>query len=338
MRSETRKFGLLTPTSVSDAVSLLTSYGGQARVMAGGTDLLYQIKENLVGLVPKYVVDITGLGLDAISYDSTNGLTVGATANVSAVLANSAVQSNYGALYGAVGGHAVQIANQATIGGDLLQEVWCWYLRNNFDCWRNGGNVCYAAQGGDNRYYQSIFGGNLCYAVHAGDIATALFALDADVTIEGPGGSRTASMDQLMPGISIVDGRIKENSLRYNEILTQVHVPAPAANSASAFFKASDRNAIDFHMASCAVNVTFNGTSVSNAKVVLGGVAEKPLRATAAESYLSGQQLTEAVIAEAATKALSGATPLTTGTGNGFRVYIAQGVVKKALRSLPNSS
>jgi len=338
MRSETRKFGLLTPTSVSNAVSLLTQYGGQAKVMAGGTDLLYQIKENLTALAPKYIVDITGLGLDGISYDSTNGLTVGSAASVSAVLANSAVQSNYGALYGAVNGHAVQIANQATIGGDLCQEVWCWYLRNNFDCWRNGGTVCYAAEGGDNRYYQSIFGGNLCYAVHAGDVATALFALGADVTIEGPGGSRTASMDQFMPGTSIVDGRIKENSLRYNEILTQVHVPAPAANSASAFYKASDRNAIDFHMASCAVNVTFNGTSVSSAKVVLGGVAEKPIHATAAESYLSGQQLTEAVISEAATKALANATPLTTGTGNAFRVYIAQGVVKKALRSLPNST
>jgi xanthine dehydrogenase YagS FAD-binding subunit len=337
MRSETRKFGLLTPTSVSDAVSLLTKYGGQAKVMAGGTDLLYQIKENIAGLVPQYVVDITGLGLDDISYDSTNGLTVGAAANVSAVLANSAVQTSYGALYGAVAGHAVQIANQATIGGDLMQEVWCWYLRNNFDCWRNGGNVCYGA-GGDNRYYHTIFGGNLCYAVHAGDIATALFALDADVTIQGPGGSRTASMDQFMPGITVVDGRIKENSLRFNEILTQVHIPAPAPNSASFFYKCSDRNAIDFALASCAVNVTFNGTSVSSAKVVLGGVAEKPIRATAAESFLAGQQLNEANIATAATKALSGATPLTEGTGNAFRVYIAQGVVKKALRSLPNSS
>ena len=337
MRSETRKFGLLTPTSVSEAVSLLTKYGGQARVIAGGTDLLGQIKDNLTALTPQYVVDINGLGLDGVSYDPTNGLTVGATTNVSAILANSDVQSNYGALYGAVSGHPVQIANQATIAGDLLQEVWCWYLRNNFDCWRNGGNVCYGAPG-DNRYYHTIFGGNLCYAVHAGDIATALFALDADVTIQGPSGARTASMDQFMPGITVVDGRIKENCLRYNEILTQVHIPAPASNSASAFYKVSDRGAIDFALASCAVNVTFNGTSVSSAKVVLGGVAEKPIRATAAESYLSGQQLTEAVISEAATKALSGATPLTTGTGNAFRVYIAQGAVAKALRALPNSS
>jgi len=337
MRSETRKFGYLQPTSVGDAVTLLTKYGGTARVMAGGTDLLGQIKDNLNALTPQYVVDITGLGLSGITSDST-GLTIGATTNVSAILANPEVQANYGALYGAVSGHPVQIANQATVAGDISQEVWCWYLRNNYDCWRNGGNVCYAAQGGDNRYYHSLFGGNLCYAVHAGDISTALFALGATVTVQGPGGSYTKTMDQFLPGVSIVDGRVKENSLRYNEIVTSIHIPAPASGSASSYYKCSDRNAIDFALASCAVSATFSGTNVSSATVVLGGVANKPIRATAAESYLAGQPLNETVIGEAATKALSGATPLTTGTGNAFRVFIAQGAVKNALRGLPNSS
>ena len=133
-------------------------------------------------------------------------------------------------------------------------------------------------------------------------------------------------------------GRIKENILQYNEIVTQIHIPTPPSGSRSAFFKVSDRTAIDFALASCAVSATFSGSTVSNAKVVLGAVAEKPLRASSAEQYLSGKQLTEDVIAQAATHALSGATPLTYGTGNQFRVYIAQGVVKKALRSLTNSS
>lgn len=142
------------------------------------------------------------------------------------------------------------------------------------------------------------------------------------------------SMDQFMPGVTIVDGRVKENSLRYNEIITAINIPAPASGAVSSFYKVSDRNAIDFALANCAVSATISGGTLSNTKVVLGGVANKPIRATAAESYLNGQQLSAGVISTAATKALSGSTPLTTGTGNAFRVFLAQGAVTNALQGL----
>jgi len=316
---------------------MLTKYGDKARVVAGGTDLLGQIKDGLTALMPQYLVDIGGLGLAGITFSQSDGLRIGATTHPADILADSNVQAHYGALLGAVTGHPIQIASQATIAGNLSQQVWCWYLRSNYNCWRNGGTVCYAAFG-DNRYYQSVFGGNLCYAVHHGDIAPALFALGADLTIQGPGGARTVPIEQFMPGTTIVDGRVKENILEYNEIITSVHLPAPSAGSKSAFYKACDRNAIDFALASCAVSATFSGSTVSNVKLVLGAVAEKPLRVPSAEQYLSGKQLTEDVIAQAATTALSGATPLTYGSGNAFRVYIAEGTVKKALRLLSNTS
>ncbi|MDG6901392.1 MAG: FAD binding domain-containing protein [Nitrososphaerota archaeon] len=344
MRNELAKFGYLQPTSVSDAVGMLTKYGDKAKVIAGGTDLLYRMKDHVTYHTPQYLVDISGLGLDQITFSQSDGLKIGATATLSRVKDNPDVQQNFGAIAQSLTGHPVQITNMATAAGDISQEVWCWYLRNNYDCWRNGGTVCYAANG-DNRYYHSIFGGNLCYAVHAGDLTPALFALNADVTIAGPGGSRTASMDQFMPGVSIVDGRVKENTLRYNEFITQIHVPTPAAGTKSAFFRVTDRNAIDFPFASVAVAATFNGSSVASARVVLGHVATKPIGATAAESYLAGKTLTEDVFAAAADQALQGATPLThpsvgahgtqQGTpGNAFRVYVAKGAVINALRLL----
>jgi xanthine dehydrogenase YagS FAD-binding subunit len=227
------------------------------------------------------------------------------------------------------------LTNHRTVGGDVLQEVWCWYLRNDYDCWRNGGNVCYAAQG-DNRYYHIIVGGNLCYAVNPGDVPLALFALDADVTVQGPGGSRTVTMDQFLPGVSIVDGRVTEINLHHNELVTEIHIPAPASGTMSACYKVADRGGIDFALASASVVIVPNGNTVSGAKVVLGGVATTPHRAHSAESYLNGQtlHLSSTVIAQAATDAVSGNTPLTIGTGNACKVQLAQAGVKRALASL----
>lgn len=343
MRNELNKFGYLVPSSVDEAVSMLTKYGGSARLIAGGTDLLYSMKDHVELLTPQYVIDITPLGLTGIEFSSQRGLTIGATTPLLALQSNSNVQQHYGAIAEATTGHPVQIASQATAVGDISQEVWCWYLRNGYDCWRNGGNVCYAIAG-DNRYYHSLFGGNLCYAVHAGDLTGALFAYNATLTVVGPGGSRTITMDQFMPGVTIVDGRVKENSLAYNEIVTQINVPTPPSGTKSSYFRMADRTAIDFPLASVAVVAQTNGKTITRASVVLGHVANTPVRARSAESYLVGKTLpmSEADIAQAAQNALSGATPLThesvsaggPGQGNGFRVYIAEGVVKSALRSL----
>jgi xanthine dehydrogenase YagS FAD-binding subunit len=340
MRNELKQFGYLQPKSVSDAVLLLTKYGGQARVIAGGTDLQNQMKNQIDLLTPQVVIDLSGLNLNGINYGSS-GLTIGATTTIAAIKSDPNVKQYYPALNQAASGHPVQIGNQATVAGNINQEVWCWYLRNNFDCWRNGGNVCYAVNG-DNRYYHSLFGGNLCYAVHASDLAAPLTALDATLTVQGPGGSSTKTMEQFLPGVSIVDGRVTERSLRYNEIVTSINIPTPASGTKQAYFRITDRTAIDFPLASAAVVAKMNGSTVSSAKIVLGHVATHPIRAHSAESYLAGKQLTESVMAEAAQKALDGATPLThqsvgahgIGENNSFRTYILAGAVTNALRTL----
>ena len=342
MRNELNQFGYLLPTSVDDAVSMLTQHGGNARVIAGGTDLIYQMKQKIETLIPQHVVDISALGLDNISYGSS-GLTIGATAPLLSVQSNPNIVQYYPAIAQATTGHPVQIASQATAAGDICQEVWCWYLRNNYDCWRNGGNVCYAVQG-DNRYYHSIFGGNLCYAVHAGDLTTALFAHNASLTVAGPGGNSTLSMDQFMPGVSVVDGRVKENTIGYNQIVTQINVPAPPSGQLSTFFRMTDRGAIDFPLASAAVVADTNGSTITSARIYMGHVANKPIRASGAESAIVNQSLplSEQTIATAAANAVKGASPLThpstnaanAGQGNAFRVWIAQGVVTNAIRAL----
>jgi xanthine dehydrogenase YagS FAD-binding subunit len=332
--NEVPKFGILTPSSVAEAVSMLTQYGTQARLLSGGTDLFSQMKNGIKLLTPQYVVDISGLNLSGISFNQSSGLTIGATTTISAIAADSNIAQYFAGLSQAANVVAApQIRNQATAAGDISQEVWCWYLRNNYDCWRNGGDVCYGALG-DNRYYHTIFGGRMCYAVHAGDTTTAYFAMNADVTVQGPSGTTTMPISQLIPGISIVNGRVKENTLQNNEIITQIHVPTPKANTVSGFYKVRNRQSFDFAVASAAAQLTFNGNTIREAHLVLGGVASAPHVASSAQSYLVGQQLSSNVIQEAAAKAVEGAEPLTEGTGNAFKVYVAQGAVKKVLEAL----
>lgn len=333
MRSEVKRTGLLQPTTLREAVSLLDRHGLDAKVIAGGTDLLYLVKNGVHTHIPRVFIDISNLGLSYIN-QSSDGLRIGATTTLTEVAENSTVRSQYTVLAEAAERAASpQLRNMATVGGDLLQEVWCWYLRYNYDCWRNGGTICYGAIG-DNRFYHSIFGGRLCYAVHPGDVGPALFALNARVVLVGPGGERTLTMDEFMPGIVLVDGRVKENVIRRNEILKEVVVPTPQTGTKSAFYKVAERGAIDFALASAAVAANMSGSTVNSISIVLGGVDVKPRRARAAEDFLRGQRLNESSIKRAAELALQDAQPLTFGTGNAFRVEIARGAVMKALQRL----
>ena len=341
MRSEVTKFALVQPTSIADAIAKLTQYGpDSAAAVSGATDVISRNKNRISAHMFKYLVDLSGLGLSYI-HSTGDGMHIGATTTISSVVNDPNVNAVATVLAQAGSSIATQqIQSMGTVGGDVLQEVWCPYLRNDFPCWRNGGNVCYGAIG-DNRYYHSIFGGRLCYANHAGDLAPALTALGAQASIQGPNGSRTVSMNELLPGITVTNGHIKENTVAFNEILTEFHIPTPASGSKSAFYKVRDRGTWDFALASAAVVLNFSGGSIASASVVLGGVDVVPHRAAAAESYLVGKSLSEDVIQGAAAAAVQDATPLAWGTGNSYRVKIADGAVRKALRSLsttPNAS
>jgi len=331
LRTEVPKFGLVQATSVGDAINQLTKYGaGNARIVSGGTDIISRMKNGIAAHTPSYLIDISGLGLNYIKQDS-GGVHIGSTTPNSDVVSNTATPSLLSAAIGSIA--TLQLRNTSTIGGDVLQEVWCPYLRNNYDCWRNGGNVCYGAIG-DNRYYHSIFGGRLCYAVHAGDAAPALAALNAQATVQGPLGTRTISMGQLFPGISVVGGRVQEHTVDYNEILTEFYIPNQPSGTMSGWYKVRDRGTWDFALASAAVTAKVSGSTASNASIYLGGVDVVPHHASAAETALNGQSLSEATFTKVAAAAVQDATPLTYGVGNAYRVELTKGAVVNALRAL----
>jgi len=118
-----------------------------------------------------------------------------------------------------------------------------------YSCWRNGGYLCYGAIG-DNSYYHSLWGGRLCYAVYPGDAATALIPFDAAAKLATPQGVKELSIEQMVPGDMLVDGKIQSHVVRYNEILTSVVIPPPKPGVRASFEKLRPRGVWDFAMAS----------------------------------------------------------------------------------------
>jgi xanthine dehydrogenase YagS FAD-binding subunit len=223
-----------------------------------------------------------------------------------------------------------ELRNASTLGGDLLQEVWCQYLRGGYSCWRNGGYLCYGAIG-DNSYYHSAMGGRLCYAVYPGDAATALIPFDARVKLATPDGVKELSVEQLVPGDMMVDGRIQSHVVRFNEILTEVVLPPPRPGLQASFEKLRPRGVWDFAMASLAMSLQLRGKTIDDARVVFGGIAGKPLREKAVENFLKGKTLSAGLGDQAIAVALAGAAPL---KYNATKIDMAKGLLASGLAKL----
>ena len=222
-----KKISIYRPTSIEEAIQVLSLHGTEAGVYAGGTDLLIRLK-NRLKQAPTYLVDIKKINnLRYIKEDAQGGVQIGALTKIAELAESELLAKKYPMLVEAVRMiSSPELRNASTLGGDILQEVWCQYLRGGYACWRNGGYICYGAIG-DNSYYHSAMGGRLCYAVYPGDAATALIPYDAKVKLATPFGMKELTVEQLVPGDMMVDGRIQSHVVRFNEILTEVVIPPP---------------------------------------------------------------------------------------------------------------
>ena len=324
-----KSFEWANAASVDDAVKLL---GGDSRgnpdelphPMGGGQDLLSTMKSYIIR--PPRVVNLKTIpGTGTIKSDGSGGLSIDALVTISAVVDHPDVQKNYPGL--AEAAHSIatpQIRNLGTVGGNLNQRPRCWYFRaENLHCLRKGGGVCYAVDG-ENKYH-AIFGNGPCVIVHPSDLSPMLMALNATVSIAGPGGKRDVPIENffVMPSENVR----KENILAPGEIVTEVHVPGTAAKST--YLKFKERASLDFAMASVAAAVEFNADkTVKQARIVLGGVAPIPWHVPKVDAFLAGKKLDDATIADAAKRALDGSEPL---DHNGYKVPLTQALVRRAL-------
>ena len=320
------RFAYARAATVSEALDAL---GEGCLPLAGGTDLLSMAKEDLIA--PECLVDIKRLpGLDGIE-EKEDGLHIGAMVRLSVLANDPAVTgcAELACLYEALLHTASpQLRHMATLGGNLLQRPHCWYFRNKLThCLRKGGQTCYAFRG-ENKYH-AILGGGPCYIVHGSDPAVALLALDASVTVVGPDGERTVPLSEfyLLPR----EDAHREVALAPGELLTEVTVPIPPTGARGTYHKVAERQSWDFGLVTAAVLVVLQGDVVESARVTMGGVAPVPWRAIESEQALAGQPLSDAAIEAAALAATSGARLL---QDNAYKIELAQGVVRQALRSV----
>ena len=326
-----KPISIYKPVSVDEAIKILSLHGTEAGVYAGGTDLLIRLKNRLTQ-APTYLVDIKKIdNLRYIRETPDGGVQIGALTKLAEVADSALLAKKYPMLVQAVQKiSSPELRNASTVGGDILQEVWCQYLRGGYSCYRNGGYICYGAIG-DNSYYHSAMGGRLCYAVYPGDIATAMMPYDATVTLATPFGPKALTVEQLVPGDMMVDGRLQSHVVRFNEILTEVQIPAPKANFRASFEKIRPREVWDFAMASLAFGVQMQGTTIADARVVFGGISGKPYRETAVENFLKGKTLSPQLTAQAQAAALTAAAPL---KYNAEKIDMAKGLLASALDNL----
>jgi xanthine dehydrogenase YagS FAD-binding subunit len=317
-----KAFEYAGPTSVDDAVRLL---GGSdsAEALSGGTDLISRMKDYVTS--PKRVVYLKDIkDLSAINGGGSSGLTVFAGATLADILEHKGLRAAYPALWQAtleVG--TPQIRNMATLGGNLLQRPRCWYYRSGYGLLAMKAGKSLVREG-DNRHHAIFMTDGNALFVAPSSLAVPLIALGARATLQGPKGERTVKVEELYQ-VPKKEGD-SELSIRDDEVLTKVSIPAAQGKNAS--YEARQKQAHDWPLVLASVVVETDGGKVSSARVVLGSVAPVPLRSEAAERAITGKAITMETAAAAGAAAAATAKPLSM---NAYKVALTATVVKRAL-------
>ena len=319
-------FELYQPASVDDVLKLLERYGADAMVLAGGLDSMDWLKDRLKK--PKVVVDLGQIADLRGIHELNGGVEIGAMTPLTEVVRHPLVREKFSLLMEAAELVASpQIRNQGTIGGNVSQDTRCWYYRGGWNCYRAGGNICYADTPTALNREHAIFDADRCVAVNPSDTAPALVALDAVMVIRGPNGERVVNAEDYWvgPGIDIT----RMNVLAPNELLVRIRIPSTFAGAQFYFEKVRDRQVWDFPLVNVAAAIKANGSNIGEARVVVNAVAAKPRRLRDVEAAVVGKPRNEETAKMAGDMAIVGAVPL---RHNGYKLPLMRNLVKRAIR------
>jgi len=280
------------PRTLPEAVSLLAQLGDKARIIAGGTDVLPNMKQGL--FEPEHVVSVSRLEeLRGIRIERGEGgdggerLVVGAGMKLAEIAGSLLVQRGAPALAEA----AAQVGGphhraMGTLGGNLCLDTRCRYYNQTY-FWRKSLGFCLKKDG---TVCHVVRGGQRCVAAASNDSAPALIALGAEIQILGPKGERRLPAADFYTA----DG-IQNTVLTPGEVVVQVAVPLVSGRR-SAFEKLRRRNAIDFPLLSVAARVDLDldraadgaAPRVAAVDVVVSALGARPRRVRAAAAWSAG--------------------------------------------------
>jgi len=319
-----RPFEYVSPTSKAQAVSLLSASWGNTEILAGGTDLLALMKDDIV--VPKRLVNIKDIkDLQGVS-STAEGLRVGALTTLGDLAEDANVTKNYPAFAEAlVEAASPQIRNMATLGGNLCQRPRCWYYRSGLGLLPKDESGKDLVAAGENRYHAILGNDGPAKFVSPSTIVPILIAYGAKIRLEGPKGKRELPLEKfyVIPKTETE----REHDLRPNEIVTEIVIP-PADGVKAAHYEVRQKEAFDWPLAVAGVVFKMNGSNVQSARLVMGSVAPVPWPSPEAAQALTGQALNENTAQKAAEAAVKNAKPL---SQNAYKIQLARVAVKRAI-------
>ncbi len=322
-------FEYASPTSKEQVTALLGTSWEQGAILAGGTDLLALMKDDVV--TPKRVVNVKAIdGLSGISYQHGNGLRIGALTTL-AELAESKDLAQYPVLLDAVKEAASpQIRNMATIGGNMCQRPRCWYFRSGMGLMPKSKDGKSMIVAGDNRYAAILGTQTGAYFVSPSTIAPALIAYGAKIRIYSAKASGSGVRELPLGRFFITpkSANQREHDLKPDEMVIELVVPPPQHNLKAGYYEVRQKAAFDWPLAMAAVTLEMNDSTVKSARVVLGHVAPIPWVSDEAAAALIGKTITPETAMAAANAAVAQAKPLSM---NKYKITLAKAAVKRAL-------
>jgi 4-hydroxybenzoyl-CoA reductase subunit beta len=290
------------PATLAEAAELLAAHPGRAMLIAGGTDLMPNMKHGL--FTPQHVIalkqipELHGIGMD------DNELVIGAADTLAVVSRNADVRRRFPSLANAAGSVAgPQLRNMGTIGGNLCLDTRCTYYNQSF-FWRDALGFC-LKKDGDVCHVTKV--GKKCVAAHSADTAPVLMTLGAIADLVSVDGARSVPVAQFF----VADGI--ENTVRgWNEIVTRIRIPLAAPSLRTAFRKLRQRGAIDFPLLNVAVaaDIDDSGT-IRDMRIVVSALGSRPRVIAGLEKIAVGRVLDDETIAAVAERAYQQCHPLT---------------------------
>lgn len=326
-------FDVAMPRTMPELLENLRPKDLGVRIMAGGTDLLVNMKQGF-HISRRLVWPGKVEELRRVSVQSGGEISIGAMATLSDVASSNTVKAAYSSLSNAVLSIATPaIRNRATIGGNLCLDTRC-YFYNESEFWRGSLGGCLKlniSAHDDSDVCHAAPGNTVCSAVSSSDSAPILLALDASVEIQSVQGRRIVPLSEFYAN----DG-MRFLNLAPGELLTCIILPAPRQGLHSAHNKIRSRQSVDFPLANVGIaGVVEDGRVFTHLKIYVGAIQSAPIRVKNAEALLEGREVTPVLIERAAEEAALCVKPVPNiGGAVGYRKRMVAVLVKRTISQL----